>query len=157
MKKETPFKIEWEAHNHEYKERSPDWFWAMGIVTVSIAITAIIFHNIIFAILVLVSAFALALFINRDPEIVEVQVNEKGVTKGQVYYPYESLHSFVIDTEHSHPKVMLRSQKVFLPLIIIPLGHDVNVSNLREKLHLFLPEEQYKLPFVETVLEYLGF
>src|SRR5438034_10739881 len=103
MKKQapSPFKIEWEAHQYEYKERSSDWFWAVGIVAVSIAVTSVIFHNIIFGILVLVGAFALALFINREPGVVDVRVDERGVTNDKMHYPYESLHSFWIDEDHS--------------------------------------------------------
>ena len=37
------FKIEWDAHEYEHKERSADWFWAVGIISVSMAVAAIIF------------------------------------------------------------------------------------------------------------------
>ncbi len=159
MKKQgpAPFKIEWEAHEYEYKERSQDWFWAVGIVAVAIAVTSIIFHNIIFGILVLVGAFALSLSPNREPDMVEVTLNETGITRGKVRYPYESLHSFWIDTEHSHPKILLRSKKVFLPLIIIPLDPEAHVVEIERALARFLEEEHHTLPFAEKILEYLGF
>src|SRR3990167_8118911 len=121
-KKPTPFNINWGAHEHEYKERSSDWFWAVGIVAFSIAIASIIFGNVLFGILVLVASFAMALFINKEPEVTEVVINEQGVARGRVFYTYESLDSFWIDHEHSHPKILLRSKKFFLPLIIVPLG-----------------------------------
>ena len=156
MKKPSPFRIEWEAHQYEYKERSSDWFWAVGIVAISIAVTSVILHNIIFGILVLVGAFALALFINREPEVVEVRLDERGVTKGKVHYPYQTLHSFWIEVEHSHPRIYLRSQKFFLPLIIVPLG-EVPAEEVAEKLSHFLVEEHHALPLVEKMLEYLGF
>ena len=47
------FKIEWDAHEYEHKERNRDWFWAVGIISVSLAVVAVIFGNIIFAILIL--------------------------------------------------------------------------------------------------------
>ncbi len=155
--KRIPFRIEWTAHGYEYKERGSDWFWTVGIVAVSLAIVSIIFGNIILAVLILVSAFSLALFINREPEEIEVVIDEKGVTKDRMHYPYETLRSFHIDIEHSHAKIMISSHKFFLPLIIIPLGDGVNVEKVHEVLAQFIEEEEHSLPLVENVLEFLGF
>src|SRR3989344_7512526 len=150
------FSIEWDAHEYEHKERSPDWFWAVGILTVSVAIAAIIFGNIIFALLVIISAFSLSLFINRPPENLHVTIDERGVTKNRTHYPYSTLHSFWIDEDHSHKKIILRSQKLFMPLIIIPLG-EMDSVRVERTLLRYIPREFYTLPFVERVLEYLGF
>ncbi len=151
------FSIEWDAHEYEHKERTNDWFWAVGIISVSVAIASVIFGNIIFGILVIVSVFALALFINRPPETVHVIVDERGVTKGKIRYPYSSLHSFCLDTDHPHQKILLRSEKAFMPLIVVPLGEEIDPEHLEETLSRFLPHEHQSLPFVEQVLEYLGF
>lgn len=156
MKKPTPFKIEWDAHEYEHKERSQDWFWAVGILTFAIAVTAVILGNIIFAILVLTAVFTLALFVNRPPQTVHVVVDETGIARGRVKYPYESLSSFWLDEDHPHPKIILRSKKLFMPLIIVPLG-DTDAIKLNEILSRYMTEEYHSLPFVEKVLEYLGF
>ena len=151
------FRIEWEAHEYEHKERSQDWFWAVGIVSVRIATAAVIFGNIIFGVLVLVGAFTLLLFASRPPSIIHASIDEKGVTKGTIRYPYQTLESFWIDTEHPHKKIILRSHKLLMPLIVVPLGEEVDIEQLHEKLSLFLSVEFHSLPFVERVLEYLGF
>lgn len=157
QKKPTPFRIEWDAHEYEHKERSSDWFWAVGIMTFSVAVAAVIFGNIIFGILVLTSVFALALFINRPPETVHVVVDERGITRGKIHYPFESLHSYWLDTEHPHPKIILRSEKAFIPLIIVPINPDIDAEKLDATLAQFLPEKYHAMPFVERLLEYLGF
>lgn len=149
--------MEWEAHEYEHKERGSDWFWAVGIIAVALAVTAVILGNIIFGILILIAAFALTLFINRVPHGVHVVVDERGITREKVHYPYATLKSFWIDIEHSHPKILLRSEKIFMPLIIIPLDKEVDMEELRGILSNFLDEEHHSLPFVEKVLEYLGF
>ena len=151
------FKIEWDAHEYEHKERSPDWFWAVGIISVSIAIASVIFGNIIFGILVLISTFTLAIFASRPPSTLHVVVDEKGITRGKIRYPISTLESFWIDTDHPHKKIILRSQKMFMPLIVVPLGDEVDVEDLHESLSLFLTEEFHSLPLIERLLEYLGF
>ena len=150
------FKIEWVAHEHEHKERTSDWLWSVGILTAAAAVVSIIFGNIIFAILILTAVFAMALFVNRPPEEVHVVVDEKGITRGNVRYPYSSLKSFWLDETHPHPKILLRSEKVFLPIIVVPLG-ETDAVQLNEILSRYLNEEYHSLPFAEKVLEYLGF
>jgi hypothetical protein len=157
MKKPAPFKIEWDAHEYEHKERSQDWFWAVGIVTVAIAVATVIFGNVIFGLFILTAVFSLALFINRPPETVHIAVSEKGVTKDKIHYPYSTLRSFWIDIEHSHPKIFLKSEKVFMPLIIIPLSQEIDPEQLHDILSQFLEEEYHSLPLVERIIEFLGF
>ncbi|MDO8569618.1 MAG: hypothetical protein Q7R89_02480 [bacterium] len=154
---QSAFKIEWDAHEYEHKERSSDWFWSVGIVSISLAIASVIFGNIIFGILVLLSAFTLSLFASRPPSTLHVTIDEKGVTRGKVRYPYHTLQSFWIDTDHPHKKIILRSEKLLMPLIIVPLGDEVDVEQLHENLSRFLSEEFHSLPFIERILEYLGF
>lgn len=157
MPKQPSFKIEWDAHEYEHKERSQDWFWAVGIVAFAIAITSVILGNVIFAILILTAAFSLALFINRPPEDIHVVIDEKGIVRGNVRYPYSTLKSFWIDTEHPHNKIILRSEKLFMPLIVVPLAPEADTEKIEVTLSPFIPMEQHSLPFVEKVLEYLGF
>ena len=151
------FRIEWDAQEYEHKHRSADWFWAVGIIATAIAIISVIFGNIIFAILVLVGAFALSLFANREPETLHMIVDEAGVARGRVRYLYSTLISFWIDLEHPHKKIILRSEKLLMPLIIIPLNDEININEMHDKLSEFLKEEFHSLPFVEKMLEYFGF
>src|SRR3989344_8280177 len=151
------FKMEWDACEYEHKERSSDWFWAVGIIVVAIANLLVIFGNIIFAILILVGAFSLSLFANRPPTTLHVVVDEVGIARCKIRYPYSTLVSFWIDTEHPHKKIILRSERLLMPLIIVPLGDEVNIDSLHDNLSQFLQEEFHSLPFVERMLEYFGF
>jgi|SRR3989344_2759814 len=155
-KKPSPFKIEWDAYEHEYKERSSDWFWAVGIVSTSIAIASIIFGNVILGILILVGTFTLVLFINKEPDKVHVMVTEQGVTRGKIHYPYYTLASYWLDSEHPHPKLLLRSQKFFLPILVVPLDTSL-AEEVDKTLVQFIPEEEHSLTVVEKLLEALGF
>lgn len=157
MQKPAPFKIEWYAHEYEHKERSQDWFWSVGIITIAIAIATVIFGNVIFAIFILTAVFSLALFINRPPEDVHVVINERGISRDRIHYPYSTLRSFWIDIEHSHPKILLSSEKIFMPLIVVPLAEGVDVEELNEVLSQFLEEQYHTLPLPERLLEFLGF
>jgi len=152
-----PFKLEWTAYEYEHKERGSDWFWAVGIISVSLAVASIIFGNIIFGILILVGAFTLSLYAKRSPEEISVLIDEEGVTRNKIRYLYESLASFWIDLDHPHKKIIFRSKKMLMPLIIIPLADDVDSERLHRILSRQIEEEYHSLPIVEKILEYLGF
>ena len=157
MAKASTLHIEWDAHEYEHKERTQDWFWAVGIITVSLSIVSIIFGNIIFGILILISAFSLSLFINRPPETIHSLIDDRGIVKGRVRYPYDTLDIFWVDEDHPHKKIILRSKKTLMPLIVIPIGNSIDPERLRDILAEYLPEERISLPLVEKLLEYLGF
>lgn len=84
-------------------------------------------------------------------------MNERGVTRDRIHYPFSSLKSFWIDVEHPHKKIILRSEKMFMPLIVVPLGDETDVEELHDRLSQYLAEEFHSLPFIERLLEYLGF
>ncbi len=155
MAKET-FRIEWDAHEYEHKERTSDWYWAVGIVAVAGAVASVIFGNIIFGVLLLLSVFSLTLHINRPPEITHIVINELGIQHKNTLYPFDTIHSFWVDDEHSHPKIIMRSKKTFMPLITVPIG-DMNAERIRNALRKEVPEEYLTLTVVEKILEYFGF
>jgi len=153
----TDLRLEWQAQEYEHKERTQDWFWAVGIITLSITITAIVLGNIIFGIFIIVAVFSLSLYINKRPETINIRIDALGIARNKIYYPFETLHSYCIDTEHPHKKIILRSKKMLMPLIVIPLGDEVDSEKVGAILKEYLPEETYQLPLVENLLEYLGF
>ena len=100
--------LNWQAHEYLYSEKTADWYWIVSIITISIAIIAIILNNIIFAILIIVSSFTLSLFASRKPEIIDVEINPSGVTVGKTHYPYAHLDSFWVETREFQPKIILK-------------------------------------------------
>ena len=149
-------KLSWHTHEYLHSEKTADWYWMVGIVTISIALIAIILNNIIFAILIIISSFTLSLFASKKPEIVEVMIGRTGVSVGRTQYPYSHLDSFWIETREIHPKIILKSKKIFMPLIIIFIEeHDPD--DVHAALIQYLPEEEHTEPFLEKLLIYLGF
>ncbi len=149
-------KISWHTQEYLHKEKTADWYWIVGIITVSVAVISIILNNIIFAILILVSSFTLSLFASKRPEIVEVVINDSGVTVGKTHYPYLNLESFWIETREMHPKILLKSKKIFMPFIIV-LIEDIPVQKVHDSLSKHLHEEEHTEPILEKLLIYFGF
>lgn len=140
----------WQTLEYVHREKSPDWFWVVGIVSGAVVLTAIIFANIIFAILVAVGAFVLCLFAARKPRPIVVEVLERGIRIEHTLYPFKSLRSFSIDeAHHDGPRLVLQSDRPVLPYITIPAPQDSEeLEALKSLLSSHLEEE----PFEESPL-----
>ncbi len=149
-------KLSWETVEYFHTEKTADWYWIVGIVTVSIAIISIILNNVIFAILILVSSFTLALFASRRPHVIAVELNEGGIMINKTLYPYSSLESFWVETREFHPRILIKSKKLVMHLITIFI-EEVKPDEVQTFLSQYLPEEEHREPFLEKVLLYLGF
>lgn len=149
-------KIEWTAPEFNYTPKGPDWYWTVGIITTTLVIIAIITSNLLFAIVLIVGGFALSYQAGQKPDIVEVAVDNRGVRMRDTLYPYSSLRSFWIENNPHEQKLILQSEKTFMPYVITPI-EDVEPEQLRHYLLQYLPEEHHKEPLSQKIMEYLGF
>lgn len=147
----------WHTHEYVHREKTQDWFWVLGIVATGAAVTSIIFGNILFAIVIVIGAFVLALFAARKPNIVSVEVTEKGVRIEKTRYPFKTLKSFWIDEDHHDgPRLILVSEKLIMPYIVVPVDHD-EIEALRAFLETKLKSEPFEESPFQVILDRLGF
>lgn len=152
-----PQTISWQALEYAYIKKTPDWYWAVGILTIGLFIVALIFSNFLFSIFVLLSGFTIALYGARAPQVVSFCLSIEGVRIRDRVYPYDVLKSFWI---FYHPpqvkELSIESQKLIMPQIKIPLG-EANPAQVRAYLQQFLPERQQEESFIDVSTRYLGF
>jgi len=149
-------KLKWQTPEYIYREKTADWYWIVSIVTISIALIAIILNNIIFALLIIASSFTLSLFASRKPSVIDVRINNSGIIAGNTKYTYDSLDSFWVETREAYPKVLVKSKKLLMPFIVI-LINGVEPSDVKHALEKYLPEKEHAEPFLEKLLIYFGF
>ena len=149
-------KIEWNTQEYIHREKTIDWYWIVAIVTISIALIAVILNDVIFAILILISAFTLSIYSSRKPKIIDVQIDSFGILVGKTRHQYGGLESFWIETRDAFPRIILKSQNRFASYITI-LIENVPPEEIRFVLARHLPEIELSEPFLEKVLIYLGF
>jgi hypothetical protein len=156
MKKKLE-KIEWEAPEYEFHEKSPDWFWTLGIITLALFLSAVLLHSFLFGFLILLAGFSLALFGARKPNIVSLKVNAQGIHIGNRIYPYENLKCFWVDYEPPYKKeIIIESKKTFMPHLTIMIG-DADPVKIRNYLLKFLKEEKIEEPLTSTIARVLRF
>lgn len=149
--------ISWQALEYKQKEKTVDWYWAVGIISLAIVVISIFTHNILFAILIIISTGILLSFSINKPSIVNISINQKGITVEKEMYPFVTLESFWVESLHADDeKILLKSKKLMMPLITIPLEEHHHLD-VREFLLQYLKEEEMHEPLGTKIMEKLGF
>lgn len=152
----TPALISWNAPSHLYVEKKSDWYWAVGIITLALAAVAFIFGNIITGIFVVVAAVALVLHASHPPQIITYSINDRGIMANDTLYPFLALDSFWVPHDEFPPKLLIKSRKFFMPLIVIYID-EVDPEKVREIMLTYIAETEHHEPFLKHVLESFGF
>lgn len=155
-------KLSWTALEYEEKDRSPDWFWALGIIVVTSAIASIIFGNYFFAVLLILSGLLLGFFAIKKPDVVSYELNVNGLKIRNRLYPYENIKSFWVQlgtTRETNlkPILFIHSERAFMPILSIPI-----MAEMAEDIHSIMlsqniVEVEMKEHPSEKIMEVLGF
>lgn len=153
----TPIKtLDWQTLEYEHIERSSNWFWLIGLVSLLGIIISVVLLNFLFAVVLLIAGFTVMLYGARKPELVNVSINRRGVQIKNQIYPYANIAAFALRDDEEPFKLILHIDRIFLPHVTVSL-EDVNPEMVREYLSEFLPEEPFAELFLEIISERLGF
>ena len=149
--------LRWSAYEHEHIERGSDWFWALGIVAVSAALTSILFSNVLFAIVLIVAAFTIGLLARTPPRLIEFELGERGIRVGGHLHRWDHIIAFWVEDEHEHlpPLLLIDTTKFLSPNLIIPL-EDIDPQLVREFLQDRAEERPMKEPVSHKIMEFFG-
>lgn len=147
----------WETFEYSHTPKKADWFWAVGIISLGCVVTAFIFGNALFGLVILISSFTLIMYAARAPSLMNVVVNEMGIQVGKYIYPYSEIASFWIAFYAKETKLLIRSKKTLAPLVSLSIPHEIHVEELRDFLNDRIKEEELHEPIFQHLLEYLGF
>ena len=148
--------IMWEAPEYLHTEKEPNWFWALGIISLGLTLIAFLLSNPLFAIIIIIGSFTLALFAARTPEMVEFEITTIGVRANTQLYTFKSLQSFRILESEDFAQLLLKSKKAVIPVmsLIIPVDY---VDEIRNQLLFSLNEEDINESVAQAIFNNLGF
>lgn len=149
--------LRWSAYEHEHIERGSDWYWALGIASVSIALTSILLHDFLFALLILIAAYTIALLSRTPPEIAQFELSDRGLRINGRLHRFEEIISFWVEEEHhkGRPLLLIDTVKFMSPNLIIPIehiDHDLIRAYLRERCE----EVPMQEPLSHKIFEFLN-
>ncbi|MBM3260869.1 hypothetical protein FJY93_00440 [Candidatus Kaiserbacteria bacterium] len=155
---ETPVTLRWEAYEHDHIERSADWYWALGIVTVSVVIISVLLHNILFGVVVVIAAFTIALIARTPPQLITFEISDRGIRTGKTLHRYSDIISFWVEDEiaHDRPVLLVDTTKWSAPNLVIPIEH-IDPDLVRSYLQERATEKHMMEPLTHKIVEFFGF
>lgn len=155
MAEGTPV-LRWSAYEREHIERSRDWFWALGIVALSVAAIAILLNDLLFGVVVIAAAVTIALVARTPPAIAHFELSERGLRVDGELHRFDEIISFWVADEHeSKPLLLIDTIKFLAPNLIIPIEH-IDPATIRTFLKEHAEEVPMKEPLSHKILEGLG-
>lgn len=136
-------KIEWTASEFRKYKKNKNWFILPTIIALAIFITAILLKNFLLAIAIILATFVVYTYTLKEPRKIKFSISGRGIQIDKNIYRFEDLRSFWVFYEPPEIKeISLRSKKMFMPYVRIPLG-DQNPVEIRRLLLKFLPERKH--------------
>jgi hypothetical protein len=149
-------KIEWGAPEYEERERSQDWFWALGTIIIAASLASIIYSNYFFAALVIIAGVLLGFFARKKPEIILYGLSEDGLHAGPRLFPYENITGFWVETRGRF-LLFVKTERLFLPIISIPIPEDMAEEIHEVFTQKSITEEEMQEHTSEKIMDALGF
>lgn len=148
----------WEAYEFKDKELKNDWFWAIGIIALAGSVAAFIFGNFLFGIFIILATGTVFLFSKIKPKLIKYEITTTGIIYEDVFYPFETLHSFWMDeNDESNKKLLVKSSRLFIPILSLPYDTEETGDRIFEALSEILPDEPLQEPWGHLIMERLGF
>lgn len=148
--------LTWDAPEYHHFDKSADWYWSLGIIAVSIAVLSIVFGNVLFSLFILLAAITVGLYAGRHPDLAHVELRPRGIIFNDRMYKYTLLDAFWVEEDEYPHKIILKSKKLLMPYIIIPIGN-IHPGDVRLFLKMHLKEEEHHESVVHKMFEYFGF
>jgi len=148
---------EWYGRQYAFEERGADWFWALGIIAAAAALTAVLFGNILLALVIITGAGALMLQAGKRARDHHFAVYEEGIAIDDNLYLYEDMRDFsvleFIDPELP-PALSIKTNHLLAPHLWIPI-HDHDPVEIYEYVNQHVPEGLHEESLLDRITSIL--
>lgn len=147
MDSEKTVLLNYVTEEHAYYHRSVDFYWALGLIALAIAVLAFILKDGLFGILILIGAGLYGYSSWKKPQEVSVVITDKDISFGEDIYPMDKIAYFRVMDIKGEKELVLNIRRTYHPVvsISIPDGLDAPV---REVLSPMVEENTSLVPHI---------
>jgi hypothetical protein len=149
--------MEWESLEHSYTEKTNDWYASAIIIAGALIAVEFMINNFLLVTLTIIATITFLLMAARRPSMMRVQIRKNGIRVGDVLYPYQSLDGFSIIDYTPEKRLLLKSNKKLMPLIVVHIADDIDAEELHEDLSKYLHEIELHESAPQLFMEWIGF
>ena len=146
--------ISWQAEEYIVKEHNTVWYIGLVIVTLALSAVAIWLQGWSFLVLIIISAIALVVYTLRPPRTISYHIDNKGIKEEKTFYPYSNFRAFSILKEGEHYSAILTPKKRFgaRTKIYFP---EKSGEGIVDHLGAHLPMEEAKQDLLDKLINFL--
>jgi hypothetical protein len=155
---EETTEFSWDTLQYEHREKSTDWYWALGILVVLTAAIAFISKNLLFGFLILMGGFMIGIFANKKNDPITIEISSRGMIINNHVINFSDISAFwLYKNAVGIRKLIIKTNRNLSPIISLPIPDDMRAADLREFLLEYIPEQELKESFVDLLSEKIGF
>lgn len=147
----------WEGQEYAFEEHGADWYWALGIITIAAVLVAILFSNILLALVIVAGAFAIGIQAARHRRTHRFAIYDNGVAVDDSLFLYKDMRDFAI-LEYLDPDLppalSIKTNHILAPHLLIPI-HDYNPDDIYFYISNHLPEGMHEETLLDRIASFL--
>jgi hypothetical protein len=150
--------IEWTASEYLANPKNSGWYGllAAGSISLAVIVWFMTGGDIASTVVICIVALVVGVFAARQPQTLTYRIDNRGLTIGEKFYPYEGFKSFSVANEHPIGYISLMPLKRFMPPLTIHYVPD-DEDRISEVLSAYLPYEEHKPDMVDNFTRRLRF
>lgn len=151
--------LSWHAFEFEHKQKTPDWYWAVSLISVCIIATSVFYQNYLFSVFIFLASIILLFKANQTPKILTCEINNRGIVLDKYLFPYSTIEAFWLDVDESGKelhRIFIRTNKHLSPLITIPANNQ-DPEEIHTALSRKIKEEKMEEHQLINLMKHLGF
>lgn len=148
--------ISWSALPYQFKPKSIDWYWAMGIIVIAGSIASFFYSNFLFGIFILISGSLVIFTAHKEPNITDFEINEKGISINEEYILWKNILNYNIVTRKDE-RLLLISRNVGINRIVSFPIININEEELIKVIESYTKKEDTLIESIaERLFDYFG-
>jgi hypothetical protein len=149
--------LSWEASEYVVYKKTVGWYIGFGILLAFLLFTAFIMQSLLTGIVFLLGGILIFVHSERPAKTISYDIRSSGVHMGKEFYLFRELEAFNVVERGDGVYMLLKSKRLLLPLIHIPLGdvdHEEVVRVMSEK----IPQDpDFVEPLADVIAHWAGF
>lgn len=123
--------LSWHVASHRVRERTNDWYWGLGAITLLGALGSIFFGNTLLAVVIVLGGGSIGFLSSQAPREHTVHLGPRGITIDGTRYPYSAVHSFWVEQDEQNARLFVSMNGVVTPHFSLYLSDEVEADRVR--------------------------
>jgi hypothetical protein len=149
-----PYVLEWHRPADEVN-KSPDWYWALGIIACAGIIVAFLFDNVLLATIFGLGAIVVLLITRLEPQDTVCRLDHKDITINDTVYSLHDLDGYHIDEKNGELVLRFLTGEFLMPVVVVHIP-DEYLEEIDLMMRSVVPRKRINDTFTHQVLEIFG-